>query len=162
LNVIVVESSLAVPGLTGREVTDFLLDCTDARYRAWWPGIRLHLHALARGRNHIGDVVLMDEYVGRRRLGLTGIVREAVPGERIVWQLRKGVRLPARLTLALSPTDDGVAIRHTITAGLPGPGRLLDPFIRLHRSPRFAADMDRHTRTEFVRLRDLLAGPRGG
>ena len=156
--VIVVESRFAVPGLTGQEVTDFLLDGTDERYQAWWPGTHLRLHVLRPGRDHIGDLVVMDEYVGRRRLRMTAVVREVVPGRLIVWQLRKGLRLPASLTLRLSPTDDGVAIRHTIAAGFAGPGRLLDPLIRVYLSPRFAAEMDRHARTEFVRLRDLLAG----
>ena len=156
-----IESRVAVPGMTGQEVTDFLLDCTDERYQAWWPGTHLRMHLITRGRDHIGDLVLMDEYVGRRRLCLTGVVREAVPGRRIVWQLRHWVRLPVQLSLTLSPTDDGVAIRHAITAGFAGPGRLLDPLIRLYLGPRFAAEMDRHVRTEFVRLRDLL-GERGG
>jgi hypothetical protein len=153
---IVMESRVAVPGMTGHQVTDFLLDCTDERYQAWWPGTHLRMHLLSRGRDHIGDVVLMDEYVGRRRLRMTGVVREAVPGRRIVWQFRKGIPLPARLTLTLAPTDDGVAVGHAVTAGFAGPGRLLDPLIRRYLSPRFAADLDRHVHCEFVRLRDLL------
>ena len=157
-----IESQVAVPGMTGPQVTDFLLDCTDERYQAWWPGTHLRMHVLAQGRDHIGDLVLMDEYVGRRRLRLTGVVREAVRGRRIVWQLHHRVRLPVRLSLTLTPTQDGVAITHAVTAGFAGPGRLLDPAIRLWLSPRFAAELDRHVHTEFVRLRDLLRGRAGG
>jgi len=57
-----IESRFFVAGVGGREITDFLLDCTDDRYRQWWPGTHLELHALSRGRGHVGDIVLMDEY----------------------------------------------------------------------------------------------------
>ena len=79
---VVMESRLVVPGMTGQDVTDFLLDCTDECYQPWWPGTHLRMHLITRGRDHIGDLVLMDEYVGRRRLRLTGVVRGAVPGRR--------------------------------------------------------------------------------
>lgn len=62
-----IESRLFVVRMSGREVTDFLLDCTDDRYQQWWPGVHLQLHALARGRDHLGDIVLADEHVGKRR-----------------------------------------------------------------------------------------------
>jgi hypothetical protein len=53
------------------------------------------------------------------------------------------------LTLELSDQDGGVDIRHTITAGWAGPWRLPDTLFRLYFSPRFAAVMDEHVRTEF-------------
>jgi hypothetical protein len=56
-----IESRFFVAGVCGREITDFLLDCTDDRYRQWWPGTHLELHALSRRRGHVGDIVLMDE-----------------------------------------------------------------------------------------------------
>ena len=43
----------------------------------------------ARCGNHVGDVVLMDEYVGSRHVRMVGEVIEAVPGEKIVWRLPK-------------------------------------------------------------------------
>lgn len=157
-----IQSTVFVVGITGREVTDLLLDCTDERYRSWWPGTHLQLHNLARGAEHVGDVVFMDEYVGRRRVRATGVVVKAVPGSKIVWQLRQGVRLPVRLILELTDRDGGVGVRHTIRAGLSGVGRLLDPLLRRYFSPEFAAAMDQHVKTEFPLLRDRLAGPRLG
>ena len=59
---VTIESQFFVARIGGREITDFLLDCTDDRYRRWWPGTHLALHAVSRGRDHVGDVVLMDEY----------------------------------------------------------------------------------------------------
>ena len=73
-----------------------------------------------------------------------------------MWRFRKVVTLPARLSLEFTPLQDGVSVRHTITAGWPGVGRLLDPLLRLYFSPRFTADLDAHVRTEFPLLRDYL------
>ena len=152
-----IRSGIVVDGIGGRQITDFLLECTDERYRQWWPGTHLHLYTVARGRTgHVGDEVAMEEYVGTRRVRMTGVVAEVVPGERIVWQLRKGVRLPVRLTLELAGRDGGVFVQHTITAGYRGIGRALDPLWRCYFSPAFAAAMDTHVRTEFPLLRDRL------
>jgi hypothetical protein len=158
--VITIESRVDVQQVTGREITDFLLNAGDAAYRAWWPGTHLRMHVVSPGRDHVGDVVLMDEYVGRRRIRMTGVVVQAVPGERIVWQLKKVLRLPVRLTLVLTPRAGGVEVRHTITAGWTGPGRVLDPLLRLWFSARFARDMDAHAHTEFRRLAELVAARR--
>jgi hypothetical protein len=150
---------MIVKGLTGREITDFLLGCDDEAYQAWWPGTHLELHVLEHGSgdDHVGDVVLMDEYIGSRRVRMAGEVIEAVPGERVVWQFRPGrLRLPVRLTLELSAHENGVRLRHTITAGWLGRGRVLDPLWRLYFSSSFAGAMDRHVHTEFPLMRDLL------
>lgn len=154
-----IESRVEVPGLTGREVTDALLNPTDAWYRAWWPGVHRQFHRVAPGGgDHVGDVVFMDELVGARTVRMTGVVEEADPGRRIVWRLAKGLRLPVRLTLVVDDRVDAVSVRHTITAGWRGPGRLLDPVLRLYFSPRFAAAMDYHVRSEFRRLPDHVRG----
>ena len=153
------ESEVTVSGLTGMQVTDFLLDCDDDSYQAWWPGTHLELHVLEHGTGdfHVGDVVLMDEYIGSRHVRLVGEVVEAVPGELIVWQFRLGgLRLPVRLTLALSTHEGGVRLRHNITAGWRGRGRVFDVLWRLYFSRSFARAMDRHVRTEFPLMRDLL------
>ena len=99
----------------------------------------------------------MDEYIGSRRVRLVGEVTEAVPGERIVWRFRVGrFLLPVRLTLKLNTLETGVQLRHTITAGWSGRGRVLDPLWRLYFSKSFAGAMDRHVHTEFPLMRDLL------
>jgi hypothetical protein len=152
-----IETQAVVEGISGHAITGFLLDCNDERYQQWWPGTHLHLHALCSSPGHRGDVVYMDEYIGARRVKLTGIVTEAVPGSRIVWQLKKGIRLPVRLGLELTDVEGGVALRHTITAGWRGLGRLLDPLWSLWFSPAFARAMDQHVRAEFPLLRDRLA-----
>jgi hypothetical protein len=113
------------------------------------------------GAGHLGDRVLMDEYVGSRRVRMVGEVIEAVPGERIVWQMRhRGLRLPVWLTLTLVTRGHDVRLRHSISAGWRGRARVLDALWRLYFTPSFARATDRHVRTEFALLRNLLH--RGG
>ena len=156
-----VQTSIRVDDASGVEIFDFLANPDDESYRAWWPGTHLQLHISERGGDdHVGDVIYMDEYVGKRRLRMSAIVAEAVPGKKLVWRLKRGLKLPARLYLELDDYDGGVAITHTIRAGFRGAGRVLDPVLKLVLSDAFARDMDDHARTEFPRLRDLLRARR--
>ncbi len=150
------ETRLHVEDLTAQEIWDVLAHPSDRAYREWWPGTHLAFHPLTAGADRVGDVVDMDEYVGARRLRMRGVVREAVPGRRLAWQLRRGIPLPARLTLDLEDDARGVRIVHTVEAGLRGPGRVLDPLVGLHFSRSFAAALEEHVRTEFPLLRDRL------
>jgi hypothetical protein len=150
------ETRTRVEGLTGREVFDFLANPSDRAYQAWWPGIHLEFHTISRADGHVGDVVLMNEYVGARRVRLAGIVVEAVEGKRLVWQLRAGVRLPAWVSLDLDDATGGVVVTHRTRVGWSGLGRRLDPLLRLYFSRSFAAALDAHVRTEFRLLRDRL------
>ena len=155
-----IASDVFLEGITGKQITDFMLHPTDDRYRRWWPGTHLRFHTLVEHPDHIGDVVMMDEYVGTRRLTLTGVVTEATTGRRITWQLRRWITLPVRLTLELTDRDGGVSLRHIVHAGFDGAGRLLDPIFRLFFSRRFTTALDTHVKTEFPLLRDSLAGNR--
>jgi hypothetical protein len=149
-------SNAHVAELSSSDIFEFMTNPTDEQYQGWWPGVHLQFHRLdARGltaRSH----VLMDEYIGRRRLRLTAVVVEAVPPRRIVWQLKAGISLPARLILDLVDTASGVAITHTTEVGWAGPAAVLDPLWRLYFSDTFARDLDRHVREEFPRLSRVL------
>ena len=91
------QTEIRVDGIKGKEIFDFLANPDDESYRAWWPGTHLQLHIRERGGNdHVGDIIYMDEYVGRRRLRMNAIVTEAVPGRKLVWRLKRGIKLPAR------------------------------------------------------------------
>lgn len=151
------ETSVHVPGVSAHDVFAFLADPDDEAYQAWWPGVHLAFHRLNhRVGDHVGEVVYMDEYVGARRLRMHAVVTEALPPHRLAWRMRKGVPLPAHLALELADRDGGVTITHTTQAGFRGPGRLLDPLLRLYFTRRFAGDLDSHVRTEFPRLGELL------
>jgi hypothetical protein len=149
---IIIESSVLVDAVTGSEITEFLLNPTDDRYQAWWPGTHLQFHVVAATPEHLGETVWMDEFVGSRRLRMTGIVVEVEPGRRIVWQLKRWIRLPAWLRLELADQADGCLVRHTVQVGYRGLARVLDPILRLYVSRRFAAELDEHVRTEFPKL----------
>lgn len=153
---LVLETKTLVEGLTGREIFEFLAEPDDRGYQQWWPGVHLRLHIVSRGIGHVGDVLYMDEYVGSRRVRLSAVVVEAVPGERLVWRLKAGVRLPVWLSLEFVDGAAGVTVTHRIRAGWAGRGRIFDPILRLYFSRRFAAAMDAHVRAEFRRLRDRL------
>ena len=157
---ITLRTDVEVDGTTAAEVFDFLVDPDDESYRAWWPGTHFELHPTERGDRHVGDVIQMDELVGSRRLRGSAVVTEAIPSRSLVWRFKKGLPLPARLRLAFTDRDGGVAIAHTVRAGFSGPGRILDPLLRLYLSRRFAADLDEHVRTEFPLLRDMLRARR--
>lgn len=155
---IIVESSVLVDGITGAEITEFLLNPADEQYQAWWPGMHRQFHVVGGTPGNVGEVVWMDEYVGSRRLRIAAVVVEADPGRRVVWQLKRWLRLPAWLRLELTDQAPGCLVRHTVEVGYRGIGRVLDPLLRLYVSRRFAAELDEHVRTEFPRLRDLLRG----
>lgn len=158
MRMLAVESSVFVDGITGSEITAFLLNPTDERYRAWWPGTHLRFHVVAGAPGHVGDVVWMDEYVGSRRLRMSAVVVEAQPGRRITWQFKRWLRLPGWLRLELVDQPGGCIVRHTVEVGFRGVGRVLDPILRLYLSSRFAAELDEHVHTEFPRLRDYVHG----
>ena len=153
---ITLESSVLVPGITGSEITEFLLSPTDDRYQAWWPDTHIQLHVIAPADRHVGEVVWMYEHIGSRRLRMAGVVLDAAPGRRIVWQLKRWIRLPAWVRLEVEDRADGCLVRHTVEVGYRGFGRVLDPMLRLYLSPRFAAELDEHVHTEFPKLRDHL------
>lgn len=156
---ITIKSETAVDGMSAKDVFDYLLNCTDSDYQKWWPGTHLRLHTVRRFPNNVGNVVYMDEYVGKQRLRMHGIVQKAVPGKEIVWQLRKWVKLPAWLSLTLEDANGSVKIVHVVTIGYSGMGSVLDPLLRRFISGDFERDMHDHVNVEFNKLRDILRSP---
>jgi len=158
---ITLQTRVHLEGVTGQAIYRFMLTATDREYRAWWPGVHLEFHPVRRSLGDVGTVVYMDEFVGPFRVRGTGVVVEAVPGKKIVWQMAWWVRLPVWLCLELEDDPRGVSITHTVRAGFAGFGRVLDPLLRCYLSRAFAAALDEHVKAEFPRLRDLLAGAAG-
>jgi hypothetical protein len=138
------------------DIYNFLINPTDREYQRWWSGTHLEFHTCKRGLNNIGDIVYMDEFVGDRRVKMSGIVTEAEPGKKITWQLIRLVRLPVWLSLHLKDDNEGVLVTHTIRAGFSGIGRLFDVAFRLYFTAEFENAMDEHVKAEFPMLRDML------
>ena len=153
---ITLQSKIHVAGISGSAILEFLLTATDREYQRWWPGVHLQFNTIRRHPDNIGNVVYMDELVGRYRLKATGVVVEVLPGKKIVWQFKKGIRLPVWLSLTLEDDAAGVSVTHTVRAGFGGLGRILDPIFRVYFSAPFTAALDEHVKVEFPKLRDLL------
>ncbi len=153
---LVFRTEVMVEGLSGKEVTNFMLNCTDEKYQAWWEGTHFEFHTLKRFPGDIGNLVYMDEFVGRYRIKMKGIVTESVPGKKVVWRMIKAVKLPAWLSIELEDRDTGVNIVHTLSLGFQGFGRNFDPVFRLYFSRKFEEDLDEHARIEFPKLKAVI------
>ncbi len=152
-----IESRIRVAGITARQLLEFMLNCTDEQYQAWWPGTHLAFHTVKRRPGDVGNVVYMDELVGKRRIKMQGTVTKVVPGRKVMWQFKEVVRLPVFLVLEAADEDGGVALTHTIEAGSQGVGRIFDPLLRLYFSAKFERAMEEHARTEFAMLGAMLS-----
>lgn len=149
-------TEIFVKGLTGKEITDFLLQCDDRQYQKWWPGVHLQFHTRKQYPGNAGNVVYMDEFVGKNRVKMKGIVLEIMPGKKLRLQLIKIVKLPVRLLLEFEDKEGGVFIKHIITAGFNGIGKQFDPLLKLYFNDDFRKAMDEHVKTEFPKLKPIL------
>ncbi len=151
-----IQSKVHVEGIGGLPIFNFLINPSDSAYQSWWPGTHLKFHTRYGTPGSIGSLVYMDEYVGKRRVRMTGVVTGAQPGKKITWQFKALIRLPIWLHLELEDDSRGVTVTHTIRAGIGGIGRVLDGLFRLYLSDDFAKAMDEHAKIEFPRLGALL------
>ena len=112
---ITIQSEVRVERIGSMPIFNFLLNPSDSAYQRWWPGTHLQFHTLRKSPGSASSVVYMDEYIGARRLRLTGIVLEADPGRKIIWQFRKVIRLPAWLVCpAVRGASTGLKMRKKI------------------------------------------------
>jgi hypothetical protein len=90
-------------------------------------------------------------------LKIDGWVVRHTPGKEIVWQMMKGVPLPAWLALEFVDDDTGVNITHTLKVGFEGIGRMFEPILGLYLNEEFEKDMEEHAHIEFTRLGRILS-----
>ena len=146
---------LTVPNACAEQFYDFMINPTDENYSAWWQGEHLRFHIIKHGdNNHLGDIVFMDEYLGKsHRLVFNAVVITAERPHKITWQMIKArIRLPAKVTLELIDSADGVKLEHKLQIGFTGIGKLLDPFIRLYFNKAFQNALDEHCKIEWYML----------
>jgi len=151
------KSEFDVKGLSGKTAIDFIINVTNEVYQNWWPGTHLELQVIKRFPDNIGDIVVFDEYIGKRRVKFQTIVEKYIPGKEIVWKLDKGMLMPAWMTLECKDNNEGVTITHTLKAGYTGIGKLLDPFIKLFFPAGYRKDLLEHSETEFNKLPGFLS-----
>ena len=153
---LIFETKFKVKNLTGKEITDFLLNPEDAFYSQWWPDVHLQLHSEKNDINLAPETSSKKKYMDNRSYRLRGMVIRSVPGREIVWQAKKVVHFPIKLLLQLEDDDEGVHIVHTVKIGYRGIGSLLDPVLKSIFSKDFERKMETHIKTEFPKLRNLL------
>jgi hypothetical protein len=105
----------------------------------------------------VGNLVYFDEYVGGYRLRFKAVVTEIISGKKLVWQMKKIVKLPAWLALDFEDNKDSVNIVHTLSIGFGGVGRFLDPILRVYFSAKFQRELESHAQVEFHKLADMLS-----
>ncbi|MCL2563880.1 MAG: hypothetical protein FWE08_07590 [Oscillospiraceae bacterium] len=151
---------LTVPNASAKQFYDFMINPCDQRYSEWWQGEHLQFHIVKHGKeNHLGDVVFMDEYLGKnRRLTFFAVVITANRPNKIEWQMKKAnLRLPAVVDLELNDTDAGIRLKHELRIGYSGIGKLFDPFIKLYFSKSFRNALEEHCNIEWFKLAAYLA-----
>ena len=150
---------LKIPNARAEQFYNFMINPSDEKYSAWWPNEHLQFHIVKHGdKNHIGDLVFMDEFLGEnRRLTFHAIVTRADYPNKIEWQMRKiGICLPAFVTLELENDDEAVRLKHELRIGYLGIGKILDPFIKLYFNKSFQKSLEEHCRTEWFKLAEYL------
>ncbi len=151
-----IQTKVRVPNITRAELMHFLLHCTDREYQAWWQGTHFEFHTLKRYPGDLGNLIYMDEFVGKKRVKMLANVTEVIPSRRIVWQMKKIVRLPVWLIIEFADDANGVLLTHSLQAGFKGFGRILDPLWRIYFTDEFRRDMDEHATLEFPKLGEML------
>ena len=128
-------TKLIVSNATAEQFYDFMISPNNNCYRAWWPEEHLEFYITKSGnKNHLGDEVYYDEYLGEaRRLKFFADVIIANHPTNIAWQMKKSkMRLPAVLSVTFNNTPEGLQIHHELKIGFGGLGKILDPFIRFY------------------------------
>ena len=145
-----------VEGLRARDVYEFFLDSTESDFQAWFPGVHLGYRVVRGAASHVGRVIQFDQNIGPYRVRETARIVEAVPYRRFVRQVIRGFQLPIFVTFDLADEARGVRITHTIQAGHPGLGRVLDPLYRLYFTRKFLAALDEHVLAELLLLPNVV------
>lgn len=152
-----IKTEVQLTGVTGKAIAAFLLHCSDSEYQKWWPGTHLTWHTKKQFPNTIGNVIYFDEYVGEQRLKFEAVLVRHIPAKELIWQMKKFVRLPVWLIIRFEDNEQGTILIHTLKAGLPGIGRLLDCLLKLFFTKQFERDLDEHVHIEFTKLAAILA-----
>lgn len=75
------QTKMHVTDFSAKTITDFLLNPSDEAYNRWWKGVHLEYHRVKTDSNHIGDVIYMDEFIGKYRMRVQAVVMNAIPGK---------------------------------------------------------------------------------
>lgn len=154
---IIIKSEIILKGVKGKDISDFLINCTDKDYQNWWSGTHLSYHTIKQQHlKYIGNIIFCDEYIGKYRFISKGLIIKYIAGKEIIWQMLRIIKLPVWLTIRFEDISEGVKITHTIAAGYKRIGRILDVIFKMYLSNAFKKEMKKHFYIEFNKLRDIL------
>lgn len=132
-----------------------MIDPTDEGYHAWWPAAHKQFHIVkhAGAGSHLGDLIYMNEFVGRYHLAMNMQVVADEPNKKIVWQAKQGILMPVWLSLIFDQHGPDLRLTHIVSAGFKAiPGGLLDPVIRLFFTNDMQQAIGDHAKMEFPML----------
>lgn len=153
---VTIKTEILLHDVSAEQITDFMINCSDAMYQQWWPGTHIAFHKLTDYPSQVGNIVYFDEYIGKTRLQFKGVVKQYLEGGEICWQMKKGVKLPAWLSLNLEDHNNGIKLTHKLSLGYKGIGRLFDPLIMLFMPSNFEYELNEHAQIEFIKLSQIL------
>lgn len=137
-------------------IYNFLLFCNDNQYQKWWPGIHLAFHTVRGNPGEVGSEIYMDEIVGSTRIRGNAVIVRADKNKEICWQVKKVILLPIWLTIKFESYDKNAILRHTLSVGFYGIGKILDSIICFSVHKHFESELAIHAKTEFPLLAKQL------
>ena len=141
------------------EFYDFMIDPPPEVYKNWLPEEHFKFHLINRSDNSpVDDLLYFDQNIGHKyRLKFYGIIKKTIKPDHIAFQLRKfGMNLPGYLELDFLDTDEGLVLTETLRIGLNGPGKILDPIIKMI-AKGFIKELTEHHKREWQNLSDILS-----
>jgi hypothetical protein len=146
-------------GAAAAEFFSFMIHAPQEIYAHWLPDEHHEFHVIKHSKTTpIGDLIFFDQHIGRKhRLTFYAITRVAEKPNHVLFQMRRfGINLPGYLDLQFQDTADGIRLTETIKIGFNGPGRVLDPVIRLFFNKAFFNEMNGHHTREWANLAEIL------
>ena len=150
------QTEVNVAQLTGKQISDFMLHCTDPQYQKWWPSTHFSYHIRRSNNKTIGNIYYFDEFVGPYRLRFKARISAYIPGQFLEWQLIRIIPLPAKLSLRFADTAVGTQLTHQLSIGFRGIGKLLDTIIKSLIPKDLGSFLNDHARHEFALLSEVF------
>jgi len=148
--------------LTNAKAVDFynfMITAPAEIYVNWLPEEHYEFYVVKRSnKSPVGDLVYFDQNIGNKyRLKFHAIIKFANKPNRIVFQMRKyGINLPGYLELDFSDTPEGLLLTETLSMGLNGIGKIIDPFIKISFGKNFYNEFKEHHKREWQNLSEIL------
>ena len=147
-----------LPDANATSFYEFMVDPPAEVYKNWLPEEHNQFHIVRHSDNSpINDLIYFDQNIGNKyRLKFHAITRKAKKPNHIAFQMRKfGVNLPGYLELDFLDTDEGLELTETLRIGFNGPGKVLDPLIKMF-AKGFFKELIEHHKREWQSLSDIL------